>query len=136
MSGLARSALPNPVPRGCLINGDLATFPIVPVLQFLAASAVTGTFWTWANRRGVYISFEEGKIVAILESDVDLESEDLEDELLHRASRAVARLMTWPEGQFGFSYLPAGPEKSGRPRVEVEKVLLRAAWELDEGQRT
>jgi hypothetical protein len=43
--------------------------------------------------------------------------------------------MTWTEGQFGFSYLAARPARSERPRLDVERVLLLAAWTLDEGNR-
>lgn len=132
---VSSNGMPNPVPKGSLINGELSTFPIAAVLQFLASSRVTGTFWTWAHRQGVYISFEDGQISAILESDLDLESEDLEADLISRAARVVARLMTWTEGQFGFSNLCAGVPRSGRPHVDVERVLLLAAWTLDEGNR-
>lgn len=127
--------MPNPVPKGSLVNGDLSTFPIASVLQFLASSRVTGTFWSWAHRQGVYISFEDGQISAILESDLDLESDDIEADLISRASRVVARLMSWSEGQFGFSHLCAGVPRTERPHVEVERVLLLAAWMLDEGNR-
>jgi hypothetical protein len=121
--------------RGLVINGDLRTFDVAQFLQFLASSRVTGTFWAWSQPHGLYMSFEQGKIVAVMQSDEDLEHAENEDDLMSRAGQLVSLLMTWSEGQFGFSELKAAVSKPDCARVEVERVLLNAAWLLDETSR-
>jgi hypothetical protein len=119
-----------------MIAGDLRTFPIGNVLQFLGASSVTGTLWIWRLNRGAYFAIEEGKIVAVLETGPGVEYRQTTPDLVERAARMAASLMSWPEGQFGFSPLSFADLSSGpRPGVEIERVLMTAVWMLDEARR-
>lgn len=122
-------------------------FQIANVLQFLASSRVSGMLRLSRGSERAFVWFEEGSIVAasllsrvlrdrpVAVSDT-MTREQLEDMLGERVSTVLASVMSWPDGQFWF-FGDRSPDQSAveMPRVDVEMVLMRAAWCFDEERR-
>jgi hypothetical protein len=126
------------------MSGKLEAFPVANVLQFLGGSRSTGILSLSSGERRIFVTFEDGQIVAVSAglgrrrpkraaySELD------EAGLMRKASEVLAEAMTWPQGQFSFG---AGGDcavrqvGTPRPRLSAESVLMNAAFSLDEELR-